>query len=305
MPELETSDMFAGTPFHRPTDVSMKRNLGLLLARSAGWRRVMFLDDDISIIDPLDLRRAAGALDGLAAVGLANAGMPDNSVVCHARRVLGEQQDVFLGGGALAVPTDRHDEAFFPNIYNEDWFFLLDRAQIRPVTAVGKAEQLPYDPFANPDRARHEELGDTLAEGVFAVLSRGGTIEAALSEGYWNDFLTVRRELISALLKRSGGRADVTEALKAARGRSFLIQPRECVRFLRAWQRDQTEWAQAVGGLRTGLGIAGALGHFGLRSSSTIRLNRTGPAPREPHLRSARLRLDRSLAAAPLHEAVA
>jgi hypothetical protein len=300
MPELETAGLFP-----RGTDVSMKRNLGLLLARAAGWRQVMFLDDDITVTNAADLRRAAGALASHAAVGMHVGGMPDNSVVCHARRELGDRQGTFVGGGALAVPTDADAGAFFPDIYNEDWFYLLDNAQIRPVALVGQALQLPYDPFVNPDRAREEELGDTLAEGVFAMLGRGGTVRDTLNDGYWVDFLAARRGLITDLLRRAGERpasqrvGSMTVALKAARGRSYLIEPRECVRFLRALRRDQDVWAEQMRDLRSGLGIAGALSHFGLRQSATVRLNRTGPAPKEPRLRQLRKLLeaeDRKLA---------
>ncbi|MER7001647.1 hypothetical protein ABT297_01140 [Dactylosporangium sp. NPDC000555] len=293
MPDLETAHLLP-----RGTDVSMKRNLGLLLARAAGWRQVMFLDDDITVKSALDLRRTAGALAKHAAVGMHISGMPDNSVVCHARRELGDRQGTFIGGGALAVPTDSDVGAFFPDIYNEDWFFLLDNAQIRPVTLVGEAIQLPYDPFVDPARAREEELGDTLAEGVFAMLSRRGTVQDTLNDGYWVDFLKARRDLIGDLLRRAAERAPsqrlqhMIVALKAARGRSFLIEPRECVRFLRALRRDQDVWAEEMRQLKTGLGIHGALSHFNLRLSATIRLNRTGPAPKESRLRQQRKRLE-------------
>ncbi|MER7280260.1 hypothetical protein ABT369_38065 [Dactylosporangium sp. NPDC000244] len=297
MPALETAGLLDRTPFRRGTDVSMKRNLALMLSRAIGWRQVMFLDDDITVPDALDLRRAADRLPTHAAVGLHIGGMWDNSVVCHARRELGDKQGTFVGGGALLVPVDRNDGAYFPNIYNEDWFFLLDEAGIRPVARTGRALQQWYDPFVNPDRARGEELGDTLAEGVFAALSHG-KLEDALRPGYWVDFLQVRRRLITDLLRRAeatepGERRDnMIIALKAARGRSFLIEPHGCARFLRAWERDQTVWRRAMDNTGVDLGIHGAVGYFGLRRSAAIRLNRTGPAPREPRLRQQRKRLD-------------
>jgi glycosyltransferase involved in cell wall biosynthesis len=298
MPKLETAAMFAGPPFERRTDISMKRNLGLLLARSIGWQRIIFLDDDITVPKPGDLPRAAGALNHHGAVGLQIGGYPDNSVVCHARRELGEKQDTFVGGGALTIPTYRHPEAFFPNIYNEDWFFLLDDTRLRTVSLVGEVLQRPYDPFINPDRARAEELGDTLAEGLFALLSRGNTIKDALNDGYWLEFLRTRRRLIDHLLHKamekpdSADRDHMIAALKAARGRSFLIEPRLCVRFLLAWQRDRVVWSETVGNLPVGLQPKQALGLFGLGKASTVRFNRTGPAPVEPRLRQARRRLD-------------
>ena len=164
--------------FKRNTDTALKRNIGLLVARMAGWERVIFLDDDIAVPDPNDLRRAAALLDDYDTVGLSLAGYPDNSVVCHAHRITSGNQDTFVGGGAMAV-APWQTSSFFPNVYNEDWFFLLDDAMMRPVTLVGQALQRPYDPFARPDRAVSEEFGDVMAEGIFWLLDQHRRFEDA------------------------------------------------------------------------------------------------------------------------------
>ncbi|WIX84424.1 hypothetical protein [Amycolatopsis sp. DG1A-15b] len=103
VPEFATDQVVRFTRFRRQTDTSFKRNLGLLIAVLAGWKRILFLDDDIELPNPADLGVAAGLLGEYPVVGLANAGMPDNSVVCHAIRDAGRKQDTFIGGGALAV----------------------------------------------------------------------------------------------------------------------------------------------------------------------------------------------------------
>src|SRR5262249_34217930 len=108
LPELETSRLLAGTTFERRTDVSTKRNLGLLVSHMLGWKRVVFLDDDIRVPDPTDLSKAASLLGTHAAVGLSIDGFPDNSMVCHAFREAGGRQDTFIGGGALAVDLERN-----------------------------------------------------------------------------------------------------------------------------------------------------------------------------------------------------
>lgn len=62
-------------------------------------------------------------------------------------------------GGALAVRVER-STSFFPEIYNDGWFFLLDGDKgIQPVAISGRVVQYPYDPFRSPDRARAEEFG--------------------------------------------------------------------------------------------------------------------------------------------------
>ncbi len=249
IPTFETCEILAGTRFERRTDTSSKRNFGLLLARVIGWQRIVFLDDDIEIPEPMDLREAVGLTDLYAGVGLTideKSGMPDNSVVCHAFRAAGGAQDVFIGGGALAVgPASM--TSFFPNIYNEDWFFLLDDNGLRPTTTTGRAIQKMYDPFLEA-RARREELGDCLAEGLFWLLDSGGSLSDA-TIGHWTSFLRERAGFITDVIRMvecMGGDPDrrhrILLALEAARGRCRSIEPGLCVKYLDAWRADRLRW---------------------------------------------------------------
>ena len=273
VPDFATDKLLRLSRFHRPVDTSLKRNLGLLVANLAGWERILFLDDDIKLPNPGDLGAAAGLLDEHPVVGLANAGMPDNSVVCHALRDVGTVQDVFIGGGALVV-GEAAFSSFFPNIYNEDWFFLLDGLGLRPSAVTGTAWQYPYDPYNDDRRARGEELGDTLAEGVFGLLDNGRGLAAADHE-YWSEFLPERRRIISTTIDRvrssdiePAQQARMVAALKASIGRSYLITPELCVQYLRAWQSDCGRWQRHITELRRDrrgrVGIDGALATLGI-----------------------------------------
>ncbi len=251
MPFLATTELLADTEFERRTDTSFKRNLGMLLAHLAGWKRIIFLDDDISVPNKDDVISAAALLDSCAAVGLSIGGYPDNSVVCHAYRAAGGPQDSFIGGGALAVQTSSLP-SFFPKIYNEDWFFLLDDVRLRPLATTGTVVQSPYDPFANDARARSEELGDTLAEGIFWLLDHGRRVQDADAE-YWKGFLNNRRRFIGEVIEMLGSkdvpsaeRTRMINSLKAACGRSMRITPRLCVDYLRAWRADTRRWRRHV-----------------------------------------------------------
>ena len=298
LPRLLTSTILAGTEFERPTDTSAKRNLGLALSRMVGWANVVFLDDDIRVPNPADLRRAVAELPRHDGVGLLIGGYPDNSVVCHAYRRAGGPQATFVGGGALAVPADRID-SFFPEIYNEDWFFLLGDKGLRPAAIVGKAKQAPYDPFADPDRARREEFGDVLAEGIFALLDSGKKIQNA-DEIYWEGFLRHRQSLIEDIVDRlpecaveAGQKQRMLAALEASREILLRIEPRHCVGYLEAWHEDRITWRNHVMQLPRDVPLKEALNRLGLGEESTVCLNRTGPWPLEPKLRRARRRLDR------------
>jgi hypothetical protein len=266
----------------RQTDTSLKRNLGVLLARMAGWKRIVFLDDDITVADPNDLRRAVALLgttdpetgETYDCVGLSIGGFPDNSVVCHAHRLTGGTQDTFVGSGALAV-APQSALSFFPDIYNEDWFFLLDKVKLRPVAMVGSATQKAYDPFADPSRAESEEFGDVLAEGVFWLLDRGRKVKDA-TEAHWTWFLEERRLFIEDITRKVSAhdvdpaeRDRMTFALGAAEARRSKISPTLCARYLRAWRADCTRWQRRLNGLPSGLPLEDALEQLGLSSVHT------------------------------------
>jgi hypothetical protein len=252
IPELETSRLLAGTMFERRTDLSIKRNLALVLSHTLHWERVIFLDDDIRVPKPGDLSRAAGLLDAHAAVGLGIGGFSDNSMVCHAFRAVGGRQETFIGGGALAVAMTQN-RSFFPNVYNEDWFFLLDAGKrLQSVASVGQVLQYPYDPY-RVERARAEEFGDVLAEGIFWLLDQGKPASDGDLE-HWRDFLVHRRRFIQQVRSMVESRASIDstvrtrmkEALTAALGRCLCITPELCVAYMKALATDQDRWQHHI-----------------------------------------------------------
>lgn len=267
LPKLETSRMLSRTRFDRRTDTSAKRNLGLVLSRILGWERIAFLDDDIEVPDPDDLARASALLEDYHAVGLAIGGFPDNSVVCHAYRAVGGEQHTFIGGGALVVSTARN-QSFFPSIYNEDWFYLLDAEKgIQPLGLTGHVVQRPYDPFRTPERARAEELGDVLAEGAFWRLDEGLSIPDA-THRHWSQFIAKRKRFIDTVLvkvqddftaQEPGEKDRMVASLKAARGRLEYITPDLCLSYLQALADDRQQWQSYLGDLPTGQPVDTAL----------------------------------------------
>jgi hypothetical protein len=252
LPAWEASRLLTGTVFERRSDLSAKRNLALMLSHMLGWRRIMFLDDDITGLRPAEVRAASGLLDTYPAVGFRIGGFPDHSVVCHAYRKAGGSQQSFIGGGALVVDVGQSN-SFFPDIYNDDWFFLLDDTGLRPTACHGRVLQYPYDPFRTPERARNEELGDVLAEGIYWLLDQGRTVADA-DAAHWARFLVQRRQFIQrvrAMVEKdqrldSAERARRIAALKGSLGRLELITPDLCERYLRAWAADRRTWEQHV-----------------------------------------------------------
>jgi alpha-beta hydrolase superfamily lysophospholipase len=279
-------------PLQRPGEahggrasLSRKRNTALLVARMRGWNTLLFLDDDIRSAAASTVRLAAGGLGPAAAVGFAVRGYPDNSVVCHARRLAGMTQDVFVGASALLVDPFDEDLAHFPTVYNEDWLYLFDALAKRRVTRTGTVEQVPYDPFADPSRGESEEFGELLAEGLVAHLEAGGT-EAPLSTEYWAEFRRRRAAFLAgtadrlrALRTDRADRAAAQTALMAAQARLRAIRPQDCVEFLTAWRSDRRRWLAAVDRLDHADDLPAALSRLdltGLHSSTQSR--RAAPA---------------------------
>jgi len=287
LPCWETSRLLAGTVFARRTDLSHKRNLALMLSHMLGWSRILFLDDDITGLDPEDVRTASGLLDTHNAVGLQIGGFPDHSVVCHAYRQAGGKQQSFIGGGALAVEVERSN-SFFPDIYNDDWFFLLDGdKRLQPTAVTGQVIQYPYDPFRNPERARAEELGDVLAEGIYWLLDQDRPIVDANAD-HWAAFLVKRRQFIEdvlAMVEREAlepsEKALRIAALKGSLGRLALITPHLCESYLKAWAIDRRRWQRHIELMPTRQQRAAALAMLSRKGSPrlTWRLGAQGDRP--------------------------
>jgi hypothetical protein len=265
-PTRTSSQAFRKANANRESDLSAKRNIGLLLARLHGWNKIVFVDDDVTLSRTDNIGRLAGQLDSYQVAGMIVWNYPDNSVVCHARRAAGLQQDVFLSGAVLGVHCNNLPLSFFPDIYNEDWFFFAREAASRELRKVGLATQLEYDPFASPDRARQEEFGDLLAEGLFALMGevgpsvRFGEQLRAANEAYWSRFIEARhnvitetRSLLSVAVERNGDNGRFSSALvslAAAQDQlDHMIAADDCVRFADAWQDDLEKWQRFSSGV--------------------------------------------------------
>ncbi|MBB4759898.1 hypothetical protein ACFQFC_27540 [Amorphoplanes digitatis] len=255
---------------NRANDVSIKRNLGLSVARMLRWQRIAFLDDDLTGLRPEAIRAAGGLLSDYNVSAMRNVGFPDNSVVCHARREVGLPQDVFVGGGAMAVRVNARTP-FFPTVYNEDWLFLVGRRNVEQVAVHGRVTQEPYDPYLSPERARSEEFGDCLAEGLFSLSEHERPMQAA-DERFWRAFLDNRVAMIDEILARldrsrpDERRTRIIQALKVARGRCQIIDPAFCVRYLTAWQADLDVWKRFQAGLPRHADPVAAFAALGLKA---------------------------------------
>ncbi len=207
----------------RDKTIADARNQGLTAARALGWRRIMFLDDDIGI-RPLQVLNAAGMLPDCQIAAFRPVDFPDNSVVRHAARAAGMPTAVHPSGSAMlvnmrAVPAERR----FINVYNEDWLFMhgLD------VRDAGEVTQRAYDPFT-PGRAAREEWGDLIAEATLGI-------EISAEAEFWEQAIRQRETFLRDVSRRleagTPAAASVREAQRALEG----ITPADVIQFLAEW----------------------------------------------------------------------
>jgi hypothetical protein len=267
------------------TDLSIKRNIGLILARMLNWHRIFFLDDDIRDITYANLQDTVDMLGSYSAAGLWITDFPDNSIACHANRVTGESQDVFVSGAALAVSCDT-ELGFFPEIYNEDWLFFFDYASRGKLgNSQLKATQLEYSPFANPERAAWQEFGDLIAEGLYSLVHVRRPIEEATRE-YWGHFLEARRTFLEDVITRAEAAGQdmpegLTLSVKEAVKTLLTIQPEQCERYVRAWRADMADWSMRLDGIRQMPSVDAALRELHLTPVTSTNPGKNAPPRRE------------------------
>jgi hypothetical protein len=235
----------------------------------------------------------AAELDVRQIAGLACREFPDNSVVCHARRLAGYSQDTFVSGAALGVNCNDQPVPFFPDQYNEDWFFFSPLVAQRSLGLVGNATQKAYDPYEDPQRAREEEFGDLLAEGLYTLFEQQPNemnyfrrLDAA-DEPYWERFIEARRETLSLTAvsleiaieyTKDNADADTCAAalrsLDAAEEQLFRLSPRTCMDYIDAWASDLRDWEQTTQRIRSVSHTAEALAELGLQDWHAGRVGR-------------------------------
>ncbi len=265
------TNLFPEALYGRQTnDLYIKRNLGLLIAHLAGWKKIFFLDDDITGITKSEMELAASTLSDKAIAGFPSTNFPDNSVVRHAERLGGSEPGVALSASAMMVNVTKAT-GFWPAIYNADWLFPYDSRRSSNVKVFEPALQEPYNPFLSPQRAASEEFGDFLAEGITHLMKCGiACTEATVSD--WKDLFALRNESIrnirqQIMIVRPSNLDCVLASLQAAETQLNEIDPVRCLVYISTWRDDLDLWLNRLDKLNIRASPALAIEQLGLNLS--------------------------------------
>ena len=184
-----------------------------------------------------------------------NHGSPDNSVVCHAYRRTGGIQGTFVGGGPWSSGRTGPPRSP-PTSTTRTGSSCSTATASTPSPWSARSPRRNTTPSATPCGPAVEEFGDTLAEGVYALLDDGKTIDAA-DAGYWEADLrsggtsssrSCDRRAPRARRRRGRTPSMACRPRRRARPRASP-SPRTVRRIPRAWPRDRRLWQSWLGKL--------------------------------------------------------
>jgi hypothetical protein len=169
-------------------------------------------------------------------------------------------------------------------MYNEDWLFLFDPIAGGEVLLGPDVGQAAFDPYADPQRAAHEEFGDILGEGLYHLLHSRCPVDVARHGHYWHSVHRKRGRLLARLIEEARRAAVVREADDAQRRRFLRIvdavsesrvqhlrrTPEALADFVRRWRHDEETWRSFCDHLPERSNLKESLVHLGLHESWVV-----------------------------------
>lgn len=186
-------------------NLGFSRNYALILCKACGYKRVLFVDDDIVVKNAEFIETIIKRLDRADFVGARVRGMPDDSMIGHLMRMCGGETYEFLSGGFLGFNLEAVTEHFL-NHYNEDRIWLYLHAPICKLATYGEVQQVQYNLFEDAAaKALRQEFGEILAEGAEEA-SKQNDLDLLVDEDFWREILYMRLAYIKSLDKLCMGK---------------------------------------------------------------------------------------------------
>lgn len=174
------------------------RNYALIVAKSFGYEKVLFMDDDIIVRHLECVEQIFVKASSYDFVGARITGMADDSVVGHVMRVCDGEFFEFLSGGFLAFNINKVSE-YFLNYYNEDQIWLFLHSMGTRFESCCEVVQQQYDPFENAVmKALKQEYGEILEEGAEEAF-RCGNHHLLLKNDFWKEICDTRLDYLNRL----------------------------------------------------------------------------------------------------------
>lgn len=174
------------------------RNYALVVAKSLGYEKVLFMDDDIIVRQPECVDQIFVKASSYDFVGARITGMADDSAVGHVMRACDGEFFEFLSGGFLAFNINKVSE-YFLNYYNEDQIWLFLHPPGTRFESYCEVVQQQYNPFENAlMKALKQEYGEILEEGAEEAFGCGDHY-LLLKNDFWKEICDTRLDYLNRL----------------------------------------------------------------------------------------------------------
>ncbi len=217
----------------------MKRNFALWYSKNKPYERVLLVDDDIRGLTQAKLNLGSKYLEEYIIAGCFVDDFPDTSVVGHLELMYGTNEYMFLSGSFLYINVVKA-RGFFPNIYNEDWLFMLDHILDHSICSFGTIQQIPYNPFNDKKRALFQEFGDIISDGLYKLISEK-KYDLRYNYRVWKEIIVERRQLLE-LFKQHFKQQTYQQLINTIINVSVTITPDDCLTFIEDRETDTTAW---------------------------------------------------------------
>jgi glycosyltransferase involved in cell wall biosynthesis len=182
---------FVATLGKNQWSLGFNRNYALIYSLLTGAKRVLFMDDDIIITHPNQLKSLMNALLTAPFIGAEIDLMPDYSTLGHIYKIGGSSLPGYTSGGFLGINLTTLNH-FFLNSYNEDWIWLFLQNEGRSVDKVGAVNQLIFNPFHQWETtASFQEFGEVLWKGVLNSPPTDRDL-FLMDRSFWREILKIR-----------------------------------------------------------------------------------------------------------------
>jgi hypothetical protein len=177
-------------------NLGIARNFALEHSRLCKYKKILFIDDDITEIDERKIEEGFSVLTEENFVSFTLKGVEDDSIVGHIAKQVGVIDDGkrMLSGGFLFLSPASISQRFY-NIYNEDWIFqILEKEKKQIILPYTVRHNLDKDVNWTLDQALFQEPGELIVEGLLED-------EKALSLDnlFWNNVLYNRIKFIEEI----------------------------------------------------------------------------------------------------------
>jgi glycosyltransferase involved in cell wall biosynthesis len=229
-------------------DIAAKRNYIILLALLYGFQNIIFLDDDV-IAPPKLIANALSLSTTYGIVGAGVTGMPDLSVIDHIAMLNGVSRPFFLSGHFMAINLRQASQYFFPNMANEDWYYVFLNALRLRIARIGHIVHLYWNPFDQTEsRAAYEEEGEIIIEGLMRAIGDSRNTCLLRSEAHWSEVISRRRDTLKNL-----GLSPVAQSVTAIRSivasaerANLAISAQACMKCFADYDARLSQWRLLV-----------------------------------------------------------